>query len=126
MRAQPEPAEPEHRRAKVVTDTHVEILDPIRFLSGSAAFDPRSTEILDAIAKTLIGNPRLKLVEVQAYGADALVQFQGRVGADRAQAIVDQLVARGVERRRLVASGGAAPPPGRSGEPVFLILEREQ
>jgi outer membrane protein OmpA-like peptidoglycan-associated protein len=109
----------------VVTETHVEILDPIRFLSGSVTLDPRSTPILDAIASTLTGNPSIKLVAVHAYGADALTQFQARIGADRAQAIVDQLVARGVARTRLVAQGEATPPPGAGPGPQFEILKRD-
>jgi len=116
---------PEPRGRTVVTDTQVEILDPIRFLTGSATIDPRSTPILDAIATTMTGNPSIQLVAVHAYGADALVQFQGRIGAERAQAIVEQLVARGVARTRLVAQGEAAPPPGGSMGPAFEILKRE-
>lgn len=119
------PGQPAPKRARmVVTETQVEILDPIRFLTGSSTLDPRSTPILDAIASTLTGNPSIKLVAVHAYGVDALVQFQGRIGAARAQAIVDQLVVRGVERGRLLAEGAATPPAGRSTMPVFEILER--
>lgn len=110
----------------VVTDTDVEILDPIEFLSGSSALHPKSARILDAIAATLLGNPSIKLVEVRAYGSDALTQFRAQVAAERAQAIVDQLIARGVDRRRLVADGAPVPPPGRSAVPVFFILQRDQ
>ena len=109
----------------VVTDTQVEILDPIRFLTGSAALDPRSTPVLDAIASTLTGNPSIKLVAIHAYGADALVQFRGRIGAERAQVIVDQLVVRGVARNRLLAQGEARPPPGVSAMATFEILARD-
>lgn len=123
-RVRTEPATTEQHKRTVVTDTHVEILDPIRFLAGSPTLDPRSTPILDAIASTLSGNPSIRLVEVHAYGADTLAQFQARVGADRAQAIVNALVARGVDQKRLLAAGSAAPPPGRSAIPVFEIVLR--
>jgi outer membrane protein OmpA-like peptidoglycan-associated protein len=108
-----------------VTDTQVEILEPIRFLTGSASLDLRSTPILDAIASTLAGNPSIKLVAVHAYGIDALVQFQGRIGAARAQVVVEELVLRGVARTRLVAQGEAAPPPGVSAMTTFEILTRD-
>jgi len=117
------PAE-QPRGRMVVTDTQVEILDPIRFLTGSAALDPRSTPILDAVASTLRGNPSIKLVAVHAYGTDALRQFRGQVGAERAQVVVDQLVLRGVERSRLVAQGDTAPPPGTGIVVAFEILAR--
>ena len=122
-RATPVEKEPERAR-KVVTDTRVEILPPIRFVGQSATFDPISIPILDAIAATLAGNRDIKLVEVTAYGVDAIAQFQARVGAARAQAIVDQLVARGVSPKRLIASGAAQPPAGSAPVPSFLILER--
>jgi outer membrane protein OmpA-like peptidoglycan-associated protein len=111
-------------KVKVVTDTKVEILDPIRFFSGSPTLDPRSTPILDAIANTLAGNPSIKLVEVIAYGSDAVPSLQQSVAVSRAQAVVGELIARGVESRRLRASGEAVPQQGMGPGPVFLILER--
>jgi outer membrane protein OmpA-like peptidoglycan-associated protein len=122
--ARTEPAAHEQPKRMVVTDTSIGILDPIQFFAGSPALDPRSTPILDAIASTLTGNPSIQLVEVHAYGADTLAQVQARIGAERAQAIVNELVARGVEKRRLLASGSAVPPPGQSSVPVFEIILR--
>lgn len=105
----------------VVSETHIAILDPIRFLTGSVTLDPRSTPILDAVASTLRGNPSIKLVAVHAYGGDTLRQFQARVAAERAQAVVDQLVARGIARSRLVADGRGTT---RAYSVAFEILER--
>lgn len=109
---------------KVVTDTHVEILDPIKFVPGSATLEITSIPMIDAIAQTLTGNPSIRRVAVQAFGADALASLQERLGATRAQMIVDQLIARGVEPKRLVAEGLAQPPAGTPNAPLFLILER--
>jgi len=126
-----QPAQPATRpeakpKVKVVTDTHVEILDPIKFLSGSPSIDPVSTRILDAIAGTLTGNPSIKLVEVIAYGSDAIPSLQQSVAVARAQAVVGELIARGVESKRLRASGEAVPQQGMGPGPTFLILERAQ
>ena len=112
----PDPVEQPKPTINVVTDTTVEILDPIRFYAGSPTLDPRSTPILDAIAGTLTGNPSIRLVEVIAYGSDAVPSLQ--------QAVVGELIARGVESRRLRASGEAVPRQGMGPGPVFLILER--
>jgi outer membrane protein OmpA-like peptidoglycan-associated protein len=112
-------------KVKVVTDTTVEILDPIRFFAGSPTLDPRSTPILDAIAGTLTGNPSITLVEVIAYGADAVPSLQQSVATARAQAVVGELIARGVESRRLRASGEALPASGNGPGPTFLILARD-
>jgi len=114
------------KKAKeVVTDTQVEILDPIQFFAGSPTIDPRSTRTLDAVASTLIGNPSLKVVEVIAFGTDAVTSLQLSVAEARAHAIVSELVARGVDQSRLRASGMATPTGGLGPGPTFLILARD-
>jgi outer membrane protein OmpA-like peptidoglycan-associated protein len=118
------PAEPEKKKVTVTTETHFEILDPIKFLPGSATIETTSIPMLDAVARTLAGNPSIKLVAVQAFGADTVARFQVQLGATRAQTIVDALVARGVEAKRLLPEGNAQPPAGYPNAPIFLILER--
>lgn len=108
----------------IVTETTVELLHPIRFLPASSTLDPRSTKILDAIAQALVGNPNIQLVEVQTFAVDALAQFRARIAAERAQIIVDELVARGVQRARLTPVGYMSPPPGNTGEPLLVVLQR--
>lgn len=117
-------AAPAKKKVTVTTETHVDILDPIKFLPGSATIEVTSIPMLDAVARTLAGNPSIKLVAVQAFGADTVVRFQAQLATTRAQTIVDELVARGVEAKRLVAEGNAQPPAGYPNAPIFLILER--
>ena len=119
-----QPAEPKNH-VHVTTDTHVEILDPIKFFTASPAIDPSSKRILDAVANTLTGNPSIKVVEVIAYGADAVPSLQRSVALARAQAVVNELVARGVDEKRLRASGEAVPTQGNGPGPTFLILARD-
>ncbi len=109
---------------RVVTDTSIQILDPITFEGQSAQFTPTSLPLLDAMADTLKGNPSILVVQVIAYGADQVAEFQQKLGEARAQAIVDALIQRGVAANRLRVDGEATPPGGRSTEPVFLILKR--
>lgn len=122
--AREHPAPAQQKGLKIVTDTSVVVLDPIKFMPGSPTIEPTSIPMLDAVARTLAGNPSIKLVAVQAFGADGVAALQARLGATRAQAIVDELVARGVERKRLLAEGDAQPPAGTPNAPIFLILER--
>ncbi|HSD89625.1 MAG TPA: OmpA family protein [Kofleriaceae bacterium] len=110
---------------KIVTDTKVELLDPIRFYAGSPTIDPASMPTIDAIASTLLGNPSLKVVEVVAFGTDAVTSLQVAVATARAQAIVSELVARGVDQNRLRASGMATPVGGLGPGTTFLILARD-
>jgi outer membrane protein OmpA-like peptidoglycan-associated protein len=118
------PAQPK-KKVQVTTETHVEILDPIKFASASPTIEPTSIPIIDAIANTLTGNPSIKLVEVIAYGSDAVPSLRESVAIARAQAVVGELIARGVDSRRLRASGEAVPQNGMGPGPTFLILERD-
>lgn len=123
--AQPTTQQPPAKKIKIVTDTRVEILDPIKFVAGSPSIEPASIPIIDAIAGTLIGNPSIKLVEVIAFGNDAVPSLRESVAVARAQAVVGELIARGVDSRRLRANGEAVPRQGLGPEPMFLILERD-
>ena len=82
------------RRVVVVT-TAIEIIEPIRFRAQTAVSAPESTRMLDAIAATLVGNPGLTKIEIRVHAATA------ELAAQRARAIVAQLVARGVTEDRL-------------------------
>jgi outer membrane protein OmpA-like peptidoglycan-associated protein len=111
---------------RVITETSIEIIGPIRFEGASARIDRgRSTQkMLDAVAATFNGNPSILQVEVRAYGADAKYQ-RGLLGSQRARAIVAALVQRGVDLKRLVPRGFGAPRPGENAHPAFLILARD-
>jgi outer membrane protein OmpA-like peptidoglycan-associated protein len=114
-------AGPKPRR--VVTDTQIEILSPIRFVGVSAQVTPQSTRILDAIAETLEGNPSIRLMAVVAFGNDSHVAPRV-LGELRARALVSELVRRGVSPTRLRAVGRERPDRGTDPGPELLILER--
>ena len=111
---------------RVITETKIEVLGPIRFEGATPRLDrgKATTKMLDGLARTFIGNPSITKVEVRAYGADAKYQ-RGLLGAQRARAIVLALVQRGVNGKRLVPHGFGAPQPGESAHPAFLILARD-
>jgi outer membrane protein OmpA-like peptidoglycan-associated protein len=112
-----------HKR-HVVTTTSITILDNLRFVPGSAAFDPTTTPILDAVAQTLDGNPSIQLVEIRAYGEDALPGLQWVTAQLRAQHIVSYLVDHGIAGERLQPRGVAVPPPGSNARFEIEILTR--
>ena len=116
-----------HAERKVVTETSIEIIGPIKFDGATAQLShaPSTQKMLDAIAQTFIGNPSILEVEVRAYGADAKFQ-RGVLASARARAIVHALVQRGVEAKRLVPRGFGAPRPGESADPAFFIAKRER
>ena len=93
--------DPDQRSRRVVTSTSITILDQIAFVGVSSVIDPISLPMLDAVASTLDGNPSIRAMEVRASGADGPTQWQRLLGEERARAIVDYLVHKGVDRVRL-------------------------
>jgi len=107
---------------QVTTSTSISVLDPVKFLGASARLDPSSLPMLDAIATTLLGDPAIRALEVQAYGDDAPPEHQQQLGTQRALAIVAYLVYRGVPRGRLDAVGLAGAPAVQGVRTAFLII----
>ena len=107
----------------VVTETSIEIYDPIRFVGTTAAIAGRSTRMLDSVARMLLGNPSIRVMEVHAFGVDSSVD-QLVLGELRARAVVAELVRRGVPAKRLRAIGAARPDHGNDPGVALVIADR--
>ncbi|WP_157069404.1 OmpA family protein [Sandaracinus amylolyticus] len=94
------------RGTVVIEENSIIILEKIYFETDSAQIQSRSFPIIDAVAATLIGNPHITLVEIQGHaderGDD---EYNLRLTSDRAAAVVEALVQRGVARDRLRSGG---------------------
>lgn len=119
----------------VVTDTAIELLDPLYFEFGKAVIKPESSATLDAIAATLKAAPQIAVVEVQAHTDERGDEtWNLKISQQRADAIVRALIQRGVEAKRLRAKGyGESQPLDRRHNPeawaknrriAFVILQR--
>ncbi|MCC6215290.1 MAG: OmpA family protein [Polyangiaceae bacterium] len=90
----------------VIEGSDIVILEKVQFATGSAEILRASDPILDAVAAALKGHPEFLLLEVAGHaderGNDAT---NLRLTRERAAAVMDALVARGVERARLVSQG---------------------
>jgi outer membrane protein OmpA-like peptidoglycan-associated protein len=94
------------RGSVVIEENSIIILEKIYFETDSAEILPRSYPILDAVAATLIGNPHITLVEIQGHADErASDEYNIRLTSDRAAAVLDALVQRGVARDRLRSAG---------------------
>lgn len=87
-------------------DTGLTIFRKIQFETDSARIEQDSLEVVDAIAAALNGNPDVRLVEVQGHaderGSDA---YNLALTRDRAAAVLEALVQRGVARSRMRSEG---------------------
>lgn len=101
------PVEPRRERT-VITETSIELLEPIRFIGNTADLDPASRKTLAAIAETLKGNPSLLLVQVRGHSdSTGHPAFRADVAGRRAQVVMEQLIANGVDSDRLEVYGAS-------------------
>ena len=88
------------------TNTGIVILKPINFEFDKAIITKDSYPILDAVGATMKGNPDIQLIEVQGHtdeqGDDA---YNLDLSDRRAKAVVDYLVAHGVDATHLTSQG---------------------
>jgi outer membrane protein OmpA-like peptidoglycan-associated protein len=96
----------------LLIDEEVRILDALFFEPRSAMLRPRDAPILDAVAATLHGNPQILRIQVVGHTSpdepDAWL-----LSAERAVAVRDALLSRGIDPARLLVSpAGASAPAG--------------
>lgn len=101
-----------------VTGTKIEILEKVNFETGRATIRSDSFDLLNEVAEVILRNPK-GTIEVQGHtddrGADA---DNLSLSQNRAEAVRDYLIQRGVDRNRLVAMGfGESKPIADNGTP---------
>jgi OmpA-OmpF porin, OOP family len=130
----PPPPEPPKQLTRLRRGA-IETMSPIFFETAKAIIKPISYPTLDAVAETMRANPQLLIVEVQGHaderGDD---DYNMRLTEDRAAAVVEYLVKKGVDADRLRSHGYGETKPvcHRHDEPCwsknrrveFVILRR--
>jgi outer membrane protein OmpA-like peptidoglycan-associated protein len=90
----------------VIQDNNILILQKVLFKTASAEILPESNGILDAVATTVIHHPEFTLIEVQGHADErASDEYNLNLTRDRAHAVVEALVTRGVPRDHLRSQG---------------------
>jgi len=94
-------------RGKVlIEENQIVILEKIYFETDSAEIQQRSYPIIDAVAATLIGNPQITMIEIQGHADErSSDEYNVRLTRDRAAAVLEAIVQRGVDRRRMRSGG---------------------
>ena len=84
----------------------IEILEKVFFQQGSSVIQERSYPLLDEVANVLLRNPDIKRVEVAGHtSSEGSLEFNNKLSKDRANAVRDYLVERGVAENHLEAIG---------------------
>jgi len=132
-RCRDQPADSCPPRRIVTTDSSIEILEPIAFVGNTAELTPTSNRMIEAVARSLIGNPDILVVEVRGH-SDSLLHREERaeLARKRAEVVAAQLIAQGVAPERLTTYGAsdsetiypADDPRNRRVE--FMILARDE
>ncbi len=90
----------------VIEENQIIILEKIYFATNSAEILKKSFPIVDAVSATLVGNPQLKLVEIQGHADErSSDQYNIDLTRDRAASVRQALIQRGVEPDRLRSAG---------------------
>ncbi len=112
------------RGTVVITNSGNGVVDWVFFPSGSDVIKPVSYPILDAVAATIIGNPRLRLIEVTGH-TDRTERDPWSLSLRRAIAVRSYLTGRNVATERLLFAPYAATQPLASGSsPTDLAKNR--
>jgi outer membrane protein OmpA-like peptidoglycan-associated protein len=107
------------KKKTVITETAIEISDPMIFTGDAVDLPAPIMQSLDAYADTLEGNPQITLVEVRVY-----TKGNAELAEQRSQKVIDYLVSKHVAANRLrkAASGEANKAGADAAE--LIILER--
>jgi outer membrane protein OmpA-like peptidoglycan-associated protein len=97
---------PAQQQLVTVTAKTIEVTQPIYFELSKPTIKQESYPVLDAVVAALKANPKVGLVEIQGHtderGNDA---YNLKVSEERAHAIYDYLVGKGIDAKRLRAKG---------------------
>ncbi len=98
--------EPDKKGPIIIKENEIIILEKVQFATGSAKILPASEGILDAVANTMKEHAEFTLMEVQGHADErADDNYNLRLTKDRAKAVMDALLKRGVATSRLRSQG---------------------
>ena len=89
-----------------VTAQRIEIYEKVHFETGKAIIKPDSFDLLDEVAEAINTHKQIKLVEVAGHTDDqGSLESNQTLSQNRAQAVLDYMVGKGVDPSRLQAKG---------------------
>jgi OOP family OmpA-OmpF porin len=133
----PEPPPPPKPKRVEVTADKIVIREKIQFDLNKATIKSESHGLLDEIVSVFKENPHIKKVSIEGHtdnqGADA---YNQKLSDQRAKSVLDYIVGKGVEEKRLTAKGFGETKPIATNDTEegkeqnrrveFLITEQEE
>jgi outer membrane protein OmpA-like peptidoglycan-associated protein len=109
-----------------VSEDQIAINDRIFFALGADGIRPSSFPILDRVASTLIARPDIEEISIQGHAArNPNGDVNLALSVQRAKAVVDYLVEKGVDRGRIGSIGfGQTRPDAKDVGRVEFVIER--
>jgi OmpA-OmpF porin, OOP family len=90
----------------VLTESSIQITEKVQFELGKAALLDVSFPLLDEVAKVLVDNPQIELLQVEGHtDATGGAARNRQLSQQRAESVRQYLVGKGVAKGRLVAKG---------------------
>ncbi len=90
----------------LVTRERIEVKDSIYFETGLAVIKPESYDLLDEVAEVLVEHDELLRIRIEGHtDSRGDFEYNRQLSADRARAVLDYLVQRGVAEERLQSVG---------------------
>jgi len=97
---------PDTKPIAQLTEKSVEISQKIQFKKASAAIEPESQVVIDAVAEVLNSHPEVQMIVVEGHASkEGAAYFNKKLTQDRVDSVVKGLVAKGVAKDRLVSQG---------------------
>ncbi len=91
---------------RISGSSEIEITKQVDFEFDKAIIVPKSYPILDEVVKLLKANPEIKLLSVEGHTDNVgIAEYNERLSASRAEAVVQYLVGHGIASKRLVSKG---------------------
>jgi outer membrane protein OmpA-like peptidoglycan-associated protein len=97
---------PDTKPIAQLTEKSVEISQKTQFKKASAAIEPESQVVIDAVAEVLNSHPEVQMVVVEGHASkEGAAYFNKKLTQDRVDSVVKGLTAKGVAKDRLVSQG---------------------
>ena len=104
---------PDTSESKVrVTTERIEIFDMVYFDSGKSTIQKRSLNILNQVRSVLRANPRITLIQIEGHTDNrGSAESNVALSQQRAEAVMNYLIEKGIEKNRLKSKGFGASRP---------------